>query len=120
MKPRIAWLSADAELLLRVKRTITSEKRMLIVFWGIQGIKHYSSLPKESILNSTFFCKEVLDPIARKLQPNSKKIRDRLTVIHMDNAQIQKSGETGRTRQISFSGLAITLGKSCEPQFVSS
>jgi hypothetical protein len=34
MKLRTVWLSADAELPVRVKRTIASEKRILMVFWG--------------------------------------------------------------------------------------
>jgi hypothetical protein len=41
MKPGTIWLPADAELPVRVKRTIASSKRMLIVFWGIHGIAHY-------------------------------------------------------------------------------
>jgi hypothetical protein len=41
MKPGIIWLPADAELPIRVKRTIASENRMLVVFWGIHGIAHY-------------------------------------------------------------------------------
>jgi hypothetical protein len=32
-KPGTVWLPADAELLVRVKRTIASEKHMLIVLW---------------------------------------------------------------------------------------
>jgi hypothetical protein len=35
------WLPADAELPVRVKRTIASEKRMLVVFWGIHEIADY-------------------------------------------------------------------------------
>jgi hypothetical protein len=36
MKPGTVWLPADAELPIHVKRTIASEKRMLMVFWGIR------------------------------------------------------------------------------------
>jgi hypothetical protein len=55
MKPGTIWLPADAELPVRVKRTITSEKRMLIVFWGIHEIAHYCWLRKDSTLDSPFF-----------------------------------------------------------------
>jgi hypothetical protein len=41
MQPGIIWLPADAELPVCIKRTIVSEKRMLIVFWGIHAIPHY-------------------------------------------------------------------------------
>jgi hypothetical protein len=49
-------------------------KRMLIVFWGIHRIAHDCWLPKDSILDSPFFCEEVLSPLAQKMQPNSKKL----------------------------------------------
>jgi hypothetical protein len=67
MKPVAIWLPADAELPVRVKRTIASEKRMFIVFWGIHGIAHYCWLPKDDILNSSLFCEEVLSPLAQKM-----------------------------------------------------
>jgi transposase len=66
MKPGTIWLPADAELLVRVKGTIASEKRMLIVFWRIHGIAHSCWLPKDRKLDSSFFCEEVLRPLAQK------------------------------------------------------
>jgi hypothetical protein len=74
MKPGAVWLPADSELPVRVKKTIASERRMLIVFWGIHSIPHYRWLPKDSILDSPFFCGEVLSPLAQKMRPNSKKL----------------------------------------------
>jgi hypothetical protein len=38
------------------------------------------------VLDSPFFCKEVLSPLAQKMQPNSKKTHKPLTLIHLDNA----------------------------------
>jgi hypothetical protein len=57
MKPGIIWLPVHAELSVRVKRTIAREKHILIVFWGIHGIVHYCWFPKDSIFDSSFFCK---------------------------------------------------------------
>jgi hypothetical protein len=74
MKPGTIWLPADAELPIHVKRTITSEKHMLIVFWGIHGIAHSCRLPKDSILDSPFFYEEVLGPLTQKMQSDSKKL----------------------------------------------
>jgi hypothetical protein len=73
-KPGTIWLPADAELPFRVKRTITSKRRMLIVSWGIQGIVHYCWLLKDRILDSPFFCEEVLRPLTHKMQPNCTKL----------------------------------------------
>jgi hypothetical protein len=61
MNPGTIWLPADAKLPVRVTRTIPSEKRMLIIFWGIHGIAHYCWIPKNSTLDSPFcFCEEIL------------------------------------------------------------
>jgi hypothetical protein len=73
MNPETIWPPADAELPVRVNRTIASERHMLILFLTIQGIAHYCWLPKDSTLDSPFFCEEVLCPLAQKMQPNSKK-----------------------------------------------
>jgi hypothetical protein len=74
MKPGTIWLPADAELPVSVKRTIASEKRMLIVFWVIHGIAGYCWPPKDSTLDSPLFCEEGLSQLAQKMQPNSKKL----------------------------------------------
>jgi hypothetical protein len=66
MKSATIWLPADAEPPVRVKGTITSGKRMLTIFWGIQGIVHYCWLPKDSTLDSPFFYEEVLSHSLRK------------------------------------------------------
>jgi hypothetical protein len=78
MKPGTNWLPADAELPVHVKRAIASENRMLIFSWGIHGIVHYCCLPKDSILNSPFFCEEVLSHSLRKcnqIPKNSQTLR---------------------------------------------
>jgi hypothetical protein len=74
MKPETIWLPTDGKLSVRVKRTVASEKRMLIVFCEIHGIIHSCWLPKDDPLDSSFFCKEVLSPLAQKMQPKSKKL----------------------------------------------
>jgi hypothetical protein len=84
MKPSIVWLSAEAELPVRVKRTIASEKCMPMVFLGIQGITYDCWLPEDSILDSIFFCEGVFDPAAQKFQPNPMKNRNPFPLIHMD------------------------------------
>jgi hypothetical protein len=83
MKPGTIWLPADAELPVRVKKAITSEKRTLIVFWGIRGIAHNCWPPKDSTFDSSFLGEEALGPLAQKTQQNSKQTRKPLTLIHM-------------------------------------
>jgi hypothetical protein len=101
MRPRTVWLSAETELSVCAKRTIASGKRMLIVFWGVQGIVHCCWFLKDSTLDSTFFCEEILDPIAQKLQPNPKKTRKPLILIDMDNAAVHTVKVTQEKRDVS-------------------
>jgi hypothetical protein len=101
MKPGTVWLPADAESPVRVKRTIAKEKRMLIVFWEIHEIAHYRRLPKDSILNSPFFCEEVPSPLAQKMQPSSKKSLAPLTLIHVDNERVPMARATQEKLDVS-------------------
>jgi hypothetical protein len=94
MKPGTIWLPAETELPVRVERTIASEKRMLVVFWGIHRIGHYYWIPKDNTLDPPFCCEEVLSPPAQKMQPNSKKTRKSLTLIHMDNVRVHAARAT--------------------------
>jgi histone-lysine N-methyltransferase SETMAR len=94
MKPGTIWLPADAELPVRVKRTIASKKRMLIVFWGIHGITHCCRLPKDSTFDSPFFCEVVLSPTRSENPAKSRRTRKRLILIHMDNARVRAAKAT--------------------------
>jgi hypothetical protein len=87
VKRGIIWLLADAELPVRVKRTIASEKSMLIALWGIHGSAHYCWLPKDSTVDSPFFCEEVLSTESTRSENTAKfqKTRKPLTLIHMGN-----------------------------------
>jgi hypothetical protein len=67
MKPGTVWVPADPELPVRVKRTTASQKRVLIVFWGIHGVAHYFWHSKDSTLDSSFF-EELPSPLAQKMQ----------------------------------------------------
>jgi hypothetical protein len=97
MKPLTIWLPADAELPVGVKRTSASEKRMLIVFWGIHGIAHYCGLSKDRTLDSPFFCEEMQSPLAPKMQPNFK---DSQTFDFDSYAQCKGSHGKGNPREI--------------------
>jgi hypothetical protein len=101
IKPGTIWLPADAEQPVRVKKAIASEKCMLIVFWGIHGIANYCWVPKESTLDSPFFCKKVLSPLAQRRQPNSEKTRKPLALIHMNNARVHTARVTQEKLDVS-------------------
>jgi hypothetical protein len=101
MKPRTIWLPADAELPVRVKRTIASKKRMLVVFWGIRGIARYCWLKEDSTLDSSFFCEEVSSPLAQKMQPNSNKTGKSLTLILIDIARVHTASATQEKLDVS-------------------
>jgi hypothetical protein len=97
MRPETYWLPAAAELPIRVKRTIASEERMLIVFWGIHRIEHDCRLPKDSRFDSSFFYKEVSSPPAQKIQPNAKSSQ---TIDFDSYGQCKGSHGKGNLREI--------------------
>jgi hypothetical protein len=96
MKPGIILVPADAELPVRVERTIASEKRMLVVFWGIHGIVHYCYLPKDRTFDLPLFCEKVLSPFAQKMRPNSKSSQ---TLDFDSYGQYNGSRDKGSPRQ---------------------
>jgi hypothetical protein len=98
MKPGTVWLPADAELLVRVN---CKRKRMLTVFWGIDGTAHHCWFPKDSTLDSPFFCEEVLSQFAQKMRPNSRTTRKPLTLIHIDNARVYTARATQEKLDVS-------------------
>jgi hypothetical protein len=100
MKPRTIWLPADAELPVLVKRTIVSEKLMLIIFWEIHGIAHYCWLPKDCTLDSPFFMMKCLVHSLRKCS-QIQKIGKPLTLIHMDNARVHAARATQEKLDVS-------------------
>jgi hypothetical protein len=84
------------------QKTIASEKRMLIVFWGILWIAYYCWLPKDNTLDSPFLYEEVLRPLARS--ENAAKfqnIHKPLTLIHMDNSKVHTARATQEKLDVS-------------------
>jgi hypothetical protein len=53
------------------------------------------------MLDSPFFCEEVLSPPAQKMQPDSRKPRKPLTLIHITNAMVYSASETQENLDIS-------------------
>jgi hypothetical protein len=107
MKPGDTWLPGDAELPVHGKRTIASENRMLIVFWGLHEIAHYCSPQKDNTLDSPFFYEKVLRPLTQKMQPNSKKSHKPLALICIDNARVHTTRVT--QEKVDVSRLKRTL-----------
>jgi hypothetical protein len=74
---------------------------MLIVFWGIHRIAHYCWPSKENTFDSPLFGEERLSALAQKMQPNSKKTRRPLALIHRDNAMVHTTRATQGKLDIS-------------------
>jgi len=85
-KPKSVWLASDAALPVRVSQTIGAEKRMLIVFWGVQGIVYKAWLPKNESITASFFCDDVLPHLAEMFATKGEN-RRQFTYVHMDNAR---------------------------------
>jgi hypothetical protein len=100
MKPGTVWFPADAELPVRVKRTIVSETCMLVVFWGIRGIAQYCWRPKDSILDSPFFCEKVLSADSIRSE-NAAKFQQNPQILDFGSyRQCKGSHGKGNSREI--------------------
>jgi histone-lysine N-methyltransferase SETMAR len=99
VKPGAIWLPADAELPVRVKRTIASEK----VCWPFPGefTGSHTIAGSHTTLNPPFLCEEVPSLLAQKMQPNSRKICKPLTLTHMDNARVHTVRATQKKLDVS-------------------
>jgi hypothetical protein len=70
---------------------------MLIAFWGIHGIAHDYWLPKDNTLDSSFFCEEVLRPLAQ----NAAKFQKTSQTLGFDSyGQYKGSHGKGNPREI--------------------
>jgi hypothetical protein len=86
--PSFAWLSFDEELSTRPGRIISTDKRMLIAFWGIKGLVYVNWLPKDVRINGLYFWDEILIPISQKLQTDVSTGYKPSALVHMDKAKI--------------------------------
>jgi hypothetical protein len=102
MRSETIWLPADAELPVCVKRTIANENRLLIVFWEIHRIAHYCWLPKDSILDSPFFCEEVLSAESTRSDDADKFQRHSQTFDFHSYGQCKGSDGKGNPREIGY------------------
>jgi hypothetical protein len=84
--PGSIWRSSEQQAPARLRLTIASEKRMLVVFWGVQGIVDRVWLPNDMRLNAELSLPEVLEPISQKLRPGSSA-NQHVTIVHMGNAR---------------------------------
>jgi hypothetical protein len=114
MKSGTAWLSADAELPIHIKRTIASKKRMLIVFWEIHWIVNYGWLPKDSILDSPFFVKKCFLHSLRKCS-HIPKISQ---ILHFDSyGQCKGSQSKGNPREIGCFPIRTHAAATVQPEY---
>jgi hypothetical protein len=100
MKPRTIWLPADAELPVHVKRQLQA-KAHTDHFLGNSRDRTLLLAPKDSTLDSPFFCEEVLSPLVQQMQPNSKKTRKPLTLIRIDHARVHMARATQEKLEVS-------------------
>jgi hypothetical protein len=86
--PSSIWLSLDERLPTCPRPTISADKCMLAVFWGIKRIVQVIWLPKNPRISAASFLDEVLTPLSQKLQEHASGGCKSWTSMHMDNAKI--------------------------------
>ena len=90
----IQWVAPNQKPFQRSKRTISSPKRMITVFWSPLGFQIIEMLPKGSKFNSRYFIDEILVKIAQFHQEFNGQSNKRKLVVHMDNARPHRSNDS--------------------------
>jgi hypothetical protein len=87
VKPGTIWLPANAEPSVRVKRTIASEKCILIIFWGIHWVHTLLLAPKREHSRFAILLRRSAQSARSENAAKFQKAHKLLTLIHMDNAK---------------------------------
>jgi hypothetical protein len=79
------WVPDREEVPTRLRRTITSSRQMLTVFWSLLGVFLVETLPKGIHFDSQYFCSNILSAIVRNRLSESPGDQRRRMVVHFDN-----------------------------------
>ena len=84
--PDHAWVPEGTAVPTRPRQTISSPKRMLIVFWSPLGFRLVRMLPKGVHLDAHYFCTNILAEIDRIRPAATTEDARRNVLLHFDNA----------------------------------
>jgi hypothetical protein len=82
---RQIWCVSADEVPTRVNHTIATPKTMLTVFLSVRGVVFTNWLPLAGKFKSSYFCTEVLEPLAQILH-DGRIIHSARPIVHFDNA----------------------------------
>jgi histone-lysine N-methyltransferase SETMAR len=81
------WAEDRADVPMNAKRTVSSKKTMVSVYFSRQGIISIEFLPRKQKYNSLFFTETILPSIEDKLAERRPELRARGAHLHIDNAK---------------------------------
>jgi hypothetical protein len=119
------WLQDGVQIPTRPKKTISSAKRMLTVFWSSLGFSVIQSLPKGVPFTGENFCSTIIREIQEKRPGDRAEDGRRKLMLHFDNASVHtardtmdfmrrprvKRAHTRRSQQIWLHQTSIFFGK---------
>jgi hypothetical protein len=76
INPDYAWVPEGAVTPTRSRQTISSPKRILIVFWSPLSFPLVQILPKGYCLNAEYFCNHIFTKLIESVQPALTKMPD--------------------------------------------
>jgi hypothetical protein len=80
---------------------------MPLVLWGIHGIAHYCWFPKDSTLDSPFFCEEMLSGESPRSE-NATKFQQNPQTLDFDSyGQCKRSHGKGNPKEIRYFPIQI-------------
>jgi [histone H3]-lysine36 N-dimethyltransferase SETMAR len=88
------WRYKNQSPPLKVKKSISTKKVMMIVFFSKVGIELSISVPRKKKLNSQFLIRNCLSSVFEKYSSRHPKSKLSRMLLHWDNASTHKSQET--------------------------
>ena len=92
--PEGKWARSREDVEPRARRTIGSEKVMLVVFWGIRGLILLEALQEGESYDSDYLCDVILPRLSEAVHQTRPRMGLRGLKLHWDNARPHMSIRT--------------------------
>lgn len=91
----IQWLPPDEVPSFREKKTISSKKFMLTIFWNVNGFPIVNVLPENEKFTANYFINAILEEIYQKIRLPCNNVPRKIS-LHYDNARPHTARKVAR------------------------
>jgi hypothetical protein len=85
------WRLSRDDVPQQVKQQIGTQKFILTVIWGIDGVHGVDLMNEQHSYNTQYFLSHILEPLLLAVFPDGRKSHSRRLSLHFDNYRAQRS-----------------------------